>query len=91
MPSTIWNKYTIINEINKNSNIKTYLTRIEPIIKEINYKNINEYYIIRERIERIKNKIKIYDIIEEENNKIYIVIDNNKDIIIEIYNLLLKD
>ena len=41
MPSTIWNKYKIIKEINKNLNIKTYLTRIEPIIKEINYKNKN--------------------------------------------------
>ena len=91
MPSTIWNKYQKIKEINSNSNIKTYLTRIEPIIKEINYKNINEYIIIREKIERIKNKIKIYDIIEEEDNKIYIVIDNNKDILLEIDKLLLKD
>ena len=91
MPSTIWNKYKIIKEYdNKNINIKTYLTRIEPIIKEINYKNINEYYIIKERIERIKNKIKIYDIIEEEN-KIYIVIDNNKDIINEIDKIIIKD
>ena len=73
MPSTIWNKYQIIKEIDKNSTIKTYLTRIEPIIKEITYKNKKEYCIIRERIGRIKNKIKIYDIIEEED-KIYIVI-----------------
>ena len=71
MPSTIWNKYQKVKEIGNNSNIKTYLARIEPIIKEINYKNINEYIIIREKIERISNKIKIYDIIEEEN-KIYI-------------------
>ena len=56
MTSTIWNKYKIIKEIDKISNIKTYLTRIEPIIKEINYKNKNEYFIIRERIERIKIK-----------------------------------
>ena len=90
MTSIICNKYKVIKEIDKNLNIKTYLTRIEPIIKEINYKNINEYIIIKDRIEKIKNKIKIYDIIEEEN-KIYIVIDNNNDIIKEIDNLILKD
>ena len=38
MASKIWNKYTKLSEINSNSNsnIKTYLARIEPIIKEIN-------------------------------------------------------
>ena len=90
MPSTIWNKYQKVKEIENNSNIKTYLTRIEPIIKEISYKNKNEYYIIRDRIERIKDKIKIYDIIEEDN-KIYIVIENNKDMIKEIDKIILKD
>ena len=88
MPSTIWNKYKIIKEIDKNTNIKTYLARIEPIIKEISYNNINEYLIIREKLERIKNKI--YEIIEEDN-KIYIVIDNNKDIISEIDKLILAN
>ena len=68
----------MIKEINANSNIKTYLTRIEPIIKEINIKNENEYDIIKERLERIKDVIKIYDIIEEKD-RIYIVIDNNKE------------
>ena len=90
MSTKICNKYDIIKEMEINSNIKTYLTRIEPIIKEISYKNINEYIVIKERIERIKNKIKIYDIIEEEN-KIYIVVENNKDIISEIDKLILKD
>ena len=90
MTLTIWNKYKIIKEIDKNSNIKTYLARIEHIIKEISYKNKNEYLVIRERIEGIKNKIKIYDIIEEEN-KIYLVIDNNKEIISELDKLILKD
>ena len=42
MPSSIWNKYKLIKEINNKSNIKTYLSKIEPIIKEIIYKNINE-------------------------------------------------
>ena len=83
MESEIWNKYKIIKEIDNNSKIKTYLTRIEPIIKEISYKNKNEYIVIKERIEGIKNKIKIYDIIEE-GEKIYIVVDNNLEVISEI-------
>ena len=56
MPSKIWNKYPKVKEIENNSNIRTYLTRIEPIIKEITYKNRNEYFEIRTRIERIKDK-----------------------------------
>ena len=47
MPSKIWNKYQILKEINVNQNIKTYLTRIELIIKEIIPKNQNEFYLIR--------------------------------------------
>ena len=90
MPSTIWNKYKKIKEIDNKSNIKTYLAKIEPIIKEIRYKNKKEYHLIRDRIEGIKNKIKIYDIIEEED-KIYIVIENNKDTIQEIDKLILDE
>jgi len=90
MALTIWNKYKKIKEINSNLNIKTYLARIDPIIKEISYNNKNEYLKIMKRIEIIKNKINIYDIIEEED-KIYIVIDNNKEIITEIDKLILKD
>ena len=90
MTLTIWNKYTLIKEVNKKSNIKTYLARIEPIIKEITYNNKNEYFVIREKLEGIKNKIKIYDIIEEED-KIYIVIDNNNEIISEIDKLIIKN
>ena len=90
MTLTIWNKYTFIKEVDKKSNIKTYLARIEPIIKEISYKNKNEYLEIREKLEEIKNKIKIYDIIEEED-KIFIVIDNNNEIISEIDKLILKN
>ena len=90
MESEIWNKYKIIKEIDNNSKIKTYLTRIEPIIKEISYKNKNEYIVIKEKIEGIKNKIKIYDIIEE-GEKIYIVVDNNLEVISEIDKILLED
>ena len=87
MASKVWNKYTKVKKINKNSNIKTYLARFEPIVKEIEYKNINEYWIIRERIDRIENKIKIYDIIEEKD-RIFIVIDKNDN---NIDKLLLSD
>ena len=88
MPSSIWNKYKKLKEINNNSNIKTYLTRIEPIIKEIIPKNNNEYCIIKEKLENIKNKI--YEIVEEDN-KIYIVMENNKEIITEIDKILLSN
>ena len=40
MPSTILNKYEIIKEVDVHSKIKTYLTRIEPIVKVIENKNI---------------------------------------------------
>jgi len=35
MPSKIWDKYKKIKEIESNSNIKTYIVSIQPIIKEI--------------------------------------------------------
>ena len=72
MPSKIWSKYKIIKEIEDNSNIKTYLTKIEPIVKEIIPKNKEDYYIIMGRLERLKLKeeINIYEIIEE-NDRIY--------------------
>jgi len=48
----------MIKEIEtKNSNIKTYLARIEPIIKEIIPKNKDDYYIIIEKIEELKEEL----------------------------------
>ena len=80
MPESIWNKYEKLKEIeNKNSNIKTYLAKIEPLIKEIKPKDKNDYLSIYQRIEKLKNEIKIYDTIDE-NDKIYIVIENNEEI-----------
>jgi len=92
MPSKIWNKYKIIKEIGTNSNIKTYLTKIEPIIKEIIPKNKEDYYIIKERLDKLKleEELNIYEIIEE-NDKIYIVIDNNKELLSKIDKLILSD
>ena len=90
MPSKIWNKYKIIKEIGSISNIKTYLTKIEPIVKEIIPKNKEDYYIIRERLEKLEEELNIYEMIEE-NDKIYIVIDNNKELLSKIDKLILSD
>ena len=73
MPEKVWEKYAKLKEIgNNNSKVKAYLARIEPIIKEIKPKNKNDYILIIKKIEEIKHKIKIYDIIEEKE-VIYIV------------------
>jgi len=92
MPSKIWNKYKMIKEIECNSNIKTYLTMIKPIVKEIIPKNKEDYYIIRERLEKLKIKesLNIYEIIEE-NGRLYIVIDNNDELLSRIDKLILSD
>ena len=86
----IWNKYTIIKEIDSKSNIKTYLTRIEPIVKEIIPKDKDNYYIIIERLEKLKEEFNIYEIIEE-NEKIYIVLENNEEILSKIDKLIMSD
>ena len=88
MLSKIFNKYTKVEDIISNSNIKTYSARIEPIIKEITAKDYNECYLIKEKLE--KNKNGIYEIIED-NNKIYIVIENNPDTILKIDKLILQN
>ena len=92
MPSKIWNKYNIIKEIENNSNIITYLTKTEPIVKEIIPKNKEDYIIIMERLERLKLKeeINIYEIIEE-NDRIYIVVINNEELLSKIDKLILYD
>ena len=92
MPSTIWKKYAIIKEIksNSNCNIRTYLTRIEPIVKEITPKDKNDYELIISRLNKFKKENKIYDIIEE-NEKIYVVIDNNEEMIAKIDKAILSE
>ena len=92
MPSKIWNKYKIIKEIGSNSNIKTYLTKIELIVKEIIPKNKEDYFIIMARLEnlKLKEELNIYEIIEE-NDKRYIVIDNNNELLSKIDKLILSD
>ena len=91
MPSKIWDKYKKIKELNTNSNIKTYLAEIEIIIKEILPKNFTEYFLIKEKLERIKNIIKIYDIIEDNEKKLYVIINNNDEIISKFDNLILSE
>ena len=68
----------MIKQIEVNSNIKTYLTKIELIVKEIIPKNKEDYFIIMERLEnlKLKDNINKYEIIEE-NDRLDIVIDNN--------------
>ena len=52
MPETIWKKYEKLKEIgDKNQNIRTYLARIEPIVKEIKPKDKDEYFLITQRLE----------------------------------------
>ena len=93
MPSKIWDKYKKIKKIeSNNSNIKTYIVNIQPIVKEIIPKDKEDYNIIIERLEKIKEagEINIYDIIEE-NERMYIVIDNNEEILYKIDKLILSD
>ena len=71
---TIWNKYELIKEINSKGNIKTYKAKLEPIIKEITPKNMDEYDNILFNLQNYQNLI--YEIIEE-NNKIYVVLLND--------------
>ena len=77
MPS-IWNKYTKLKKINSNLNMKTYLARKEFIVKEISPKDKDNYDMIYEYFNNLKNELNIHDIIEEDE-KIYIVMDNNEE------------
>ena len=90
MPSTILNKYKLIKEISSNASIKTYLARIEPIIKVIRPKDKDDYHGISERLEQLKDRLDIYEIIEEDN-KFYIVAENNEKLLSKIDKLILSN
>ena len=90
MPSNIWNKYKLFKEIGSNENIKTYSARIEPIIKEIIPKDKDDYQEISERLEQLKDQLDIYEIIEEDN-KFYIVAENNDELLSKIDKLILSN
>ena len=53
-------------------------------------KDKDAYDIIYERLEKLKEQLNIYKIIEE-NGKIYIVIDNNEELLSQIDELILSD
>jgi hypothetical protein len=90
MPLKIWDKYKLIKEINVNSNIKTYLTRLEPVIKEITPKDKDDYYTILERLYKLKESSNIYEIIEE-NQKLYVVADNDNELLLKLDKLILSN
>ena len=91
MAKKIWVKYEKIKEIvNKNPRIKSYLARIEPLVKEIKPKDKEDYYSISQRLENLKNEVKVFDIIEE-NETFYIVIENNEEANDKLEKLLLSE
>ena len=71
------------------SKILNKYSKIEHIIKVITPKDIYEYNSIKENLENLKSINGIHEIIEE-NNKIYIVIENNQEAISEIDKLILE-
>ena len=88
MPS-VWDKYQKIKEIENKPNIKTYLARIEPIVKEIMLKDEDECDQIVEYFSKLKDKFKLYDIIQEKT-KIYLVLEDTKEINKEIDNIIIS-
>ena len=89
MPS-IWEKYQKIEEIESNPKIKTYKAKIEPIIKEIIPKDKEEHYRIKIKLDKIEKNYNIIEIIEEEE-KFFIVINKDDEIISKIDKLLVTD
>ena len=89
MPS-IWNNCKISNELYSNQNIKTYLANLEFFIKEITPKDKDNQSSIFEYFGKLKEELKIYDIIEEEN-KIYLVIENDEETNKRIDDIILTD
>ena len=89
MPS-IWNKYKKIKELKSNSNIKTYMARMEPIVKEIIPKKQDDFLIIIEKLELLKEEYHIYEIIED-NEKIYVILENNEKKLSNFDNFILSN
>ena len=93
MTSSIWDRYQKIKDDPNNDNnpkIKTYKVKIEPIIKEIIPENEKEYYKIKGRLEKLKNKFEIIEI-KEEVNKFYIVINDKDELVSKIDKLILTN
>ena len=91
MTGKFWKKHEKIKEIgNNNSIIKSYIARMEPIVKEIRPKDEEEYELIILRLEEIKKEIKIYDIVKEDE-VIYIIIENDVNINAKVEKLLSEE
>ena len=88
--SNIWNKYKIIQEVNSSSNIKTYLTFIQPIVKEIIPKDKEDYDILLEKIQDSREELNIYEIIKEKD-KIYVALENNDELLSKLEKLILSE
>ena len=54
------------------------MTVIQPIVKEITTKSKDVYNTIIEKLKDLWEELNIYEIIEE-NDKIYVAIDNNDE------------
>ena len=52
-----WKKYTKIKDLGSQSKINNYLNRIEPRVKEINFKDKEGCNTIIKRLEKFKAKI----------------------------------
>jgi len=87
MASEILNKNKIIKKIELDSNIKAYITNKETIIIEVIPKGIDHYLIINEELQRIKKTFNIHEIIEDFN-KLYILIDDKKELLSKIKKLI---
>ena len=87
-----WKKYTKIKDLGSQSKINNYLNRIEPRVKEINFKDKEGCNTIIKRQKNLKQKLiekpYIFEIIEEIN-KLYIFIDNNEELLSKIDKLIL--
>ena len=74
----IWNKYKMTKELGSGPNIKTYLATLEPIIKEIIPKDKDSQSAIYDYFEKLKDELKIYEIIEEDD-RIYLVAEKDEE------------
>ena len=87
MASEILNKNKIIKKIELDSNIKAYLTNKETLIIEVIPKGRDHYLIINEELQKLKKKFNIHEIIKDFD-KLYILIDNKKELLSKIKKLI---
>ena len=92
MDSKFSNKYNIVKQINENkSNINSslYLVNLKKLLvmKKIETNNFEDKTLIYNIMQRMKEEIKIYDIIEE-NEIIYIIFENKEEYKTKIENIL---